>query len=56
MTNTAEKIETIVLCYLRTRTTDGTFGTLVDVPADPSIGLPPCYRVTAVDQALGYAA
>lgn len=45
--HTAEKIETIVYCYLRDRTTEGTFGALVDVAAEPSIGLLPCYRVTA---------
>lgn len=38
--HTAEKIETIVLCYLRSRTTQGTMGSLVEF--EPGV-----YRVTA---------
>lgn len=45
--STAEKIETIVMCYLQNRTTTGTFGMLVDVASDPALGLNQCYRVVA---------
>ena len=43
--NTAEKIETIVNCYLTNQTTVGTFGTLVAVPAFPELSVRSCYRV-----------
>lgn len=42
---TAEKIETIVHCYLMDRTTSGTFGTLVDV--SEACASPNTYRVEA---------
>lgn len=53
--NTAEKIETIVMCYLARRTTKGTMGSLVDVPAftetagdgHSTVSCRQCYRVTA---------
>jgi hypothetical protein len=45
--NAAEKIETIVHCYLTNRTTQGTLGTIVDVPAysNAACSFPACYRV-----------
>lgn len=47
--NTAEKIETIVSCYRHCGTTEGTLGSLVDVPpnsnADGSNYSSPFYRV-----------
>jgi hypothetical protein len=54
--NTAEKIETIVLCYMQHGTASGECGTLVDVAAftlaapgvDP-ISVAGCYRVEADD-------
>jgi hypothetical protein len=42
---TAEKIETIVQCYLTDRTTSGAFGTLVDV--SEACETPNLYRVEA---------
>lgn len=45
--HTAEKIETIVQCFLRNRTATGTFGSIVPVEADPALGVPACYRVVA---------
>ncbi len=50
--NTAEKIETIVDCYLGDGTESGTFGAIVPVPAysNAACSFPACYRVECDDQ------